>query len=85
MIAAAKRGGLADGVVNAMDVVRVNGNDSVHELHLDDDKGTATALFSLLQLIVQRLISEPREIETLYQALPEGKREFIERRDSPDA
>ena len=76
--------GLPKSVQQALDVVRVVGNKAVHpgQIEFDvDDKGTATMLMHLLNIIVQRMISEPKEIDSLYQGLPESVRESIVKRD----
>ena len=46
-----------------------------------DDKNTATMLMRLLNIIVERMITEPKEIDSLYQGLPESVRNAIENRD----
>ena len=76
--------GLPTSIQKALDVVRVVGNKAVHpgQITFDvDDTGTATMLMHLLNIIVQRMISEPKEIDLLYQGLPESVRESIEKRD----
>lgn len=76
--------GLPKSVQQALDVVRVVGNKAVHPgvISFDvDDNGTATMLMHLLNIIVQRMISEPKEIDSLYQGLPKSVRESIEKRD----
>ena len=76
--------GLPKSIQQALDVVRVVGNKAVHpgQIEFDvDDKGTATMLMHLLNIIVQRMISEPKEINTLYQGLPESVKESIKKRD----
>lgn len=76
--------GLPKSVQQALDVVRVVGNKAVHpgQISFDvDDKGTAVMLMHLLNIIVERMISEPNEIDTLYQGLPESVKESIEKRD----
>ena len=42
---------------------------------------TATMLMRLLNIIVERMITEPNEISSLYQGLPESVKESIEKRD----
>ncbi len=77
--------GLPKSVQQALDIVRVVGNKAVHpgQIAYDvDDKGTASMLMHLLNIIVTRMISEPKEIETLYQGLPESVKESIEKRDN---
>ena len=64
--------------------MRVVGNKAVHPGQIDfdvDDKGTATMLMRLLNIIVDRMITEPNEIDSLYQGLPESVKESIEKRD----
>lgn len=76
--------GLPKSVQQALDVVRVVGNKAVHpgQISFDvDDKGTAILLMRLLNIIVERMISEPKEIDSLYQGLPESVKQSIEKRD----
>lgn len=76
--------GLPKSVQQALDVVRVVGNKAVHpgQISFDvDDNGTAIMLMRLLNIIVERMISEPKEIDSLYQGLPESVKESIEKRD----
>ena len=83
-IGALVRKGLPQTVQQALDVVRVVGNKAVHpgQIAFDvDDKNTATMLMRLLNIIVERMITEPKEIDLLYQGLPESVRNAIENRD----
>lgn len=76
--------GLPKSVQQALDVVRVVGNKAVHPgvISFDvDDEATAKMLMHLLNIIVQRMISEPKEIDSLYQGLPESVKGSIEKRD----
>jgi hypothetical protein len=76
--------GLPQSVQQALDVVRVVGNKAVHpgQISFDvDDKATATMLMHLLNIIVERMITEPNEIDSLYQGLPESVKKSIENRD----
>lgn len=76
--------GLPQAVQQALDVVRVVGNKAVHPgvISFDvDDKGTATMLMRLLNIITERMITEPKEIESLYEGLPESVKENITKRD----
>ncbi|MCA1457761.1 DUF4145 domain-containing protein [Bradyrhizobium sp. BRP22] len=76
--------GLDKRVQQALDVVRVTGNNAVHpgELDLKDDKATALQLFSLVNIIVQSTISAKAQIEAMYANLPPGALKAIEKRDS---
>lgn len=83
-IGALVRKGLPQSVQQALDVVRVVGNKAVHpgQISFDvDDKATATMLMRLLNIIVERMITEPKEIGSLYQGLPESVKKSIEERD----
>lgn len=76
--------GLPKSVQKALDIVRVIGNKAVHpgQIAFDvDDVATATMLMHLLNMIVTRMVTEPNEIDTLYQGLPESVRNSIEERD----
>jgi hypothetical protein len=68
--------GLHTKIVKAMNVLRVTGNESVHPgtMDLKDDKQTAIQLCGLLNLVAQNLISEPKQIDDLYDALPASKK-----------
>lgn len=83
-IAALVRRGLPEGVQQALDAVRVIGNNAVHpgELDLRDDRETAVGLFALLNFIVEQQIAEPKKLSRVYALLPRKAREAIERRDS---
>lgn len=76
--------GLGIQVQRALDVVRVIGNNAVHpgKIDLNDDRETAIALFALINFVVERMIAEPKKIDELFEALPEGARDAIDRRDS---
>ena len=76
--------GLPPKVQEALDIVRVIGNESVHPgtIDLRDDRETAMQLFRLVNFIAQKMITEPREIAELYGNLPGDKRTAIRKRDS---
>lgn len=83
-IAALVRAGLPVQTQQALDVLRVVGNNAVHPLELDlrDDVATATGLFGVINFIVQDRIAQPLEIERMFSMLPEGARKAIEKRDA---
>ncbi|CAN0654329.1 protein of unknown function [Nitratireductor aquimarinus] len=76
--------GLDKRVQQALDAVRVIGNNAVHpgEIDLKDNRATAETLFKLLNLIVDKMISEPRQLDEVYQSLPSGALMAIEKRDA---
>ncbi len=76
--------GLDPRIQKALDVVRVIGNNAVHpgQIDLRDDRATAESLFGLLNLIAEKMISEPKHVDEVYAALPEGALKAIEERDA---
>lgn len=76
--------GLRSDVIAALDVVRVVGNNAVHpgKISFDDETGLVRALFELVNVITEQVVSEPKRIADLYAFLPEGAREAIERRNA---
>jgi hypothetical protein len=75
--------GLPVGIQQALDVVRVVGNNAVHpgELTEEDIAEVSISLFELINAIVEERIARPKALEALYQRLPEGARKAIEKRD----
>ncbi|MEM2995308.1 MAG: DUF4145 domain-containing protein [Candidatus Bathyarchaeia archaeon] len=75
--------GLPTKIQQALDSVRVIGNNAVHpgELNLRDDINTAVALFDLTNMIVEYMITKPKEISELYNRIPKGAKKAIEKRD----
>jgi hypothetical protein len=83
-IAALVAAGLPAQVRQALDVVRVTGNNAVHPGMLDaNDVNVAQQLFPLLNVVVEYQLSLPARVREMYDALPEGARSAIERRDAP--
>lgn len=82
-IAALVKDGLSTRIQMALDAVRVIGNNAVHPGRIDlrDDRATAESLFKLVNLIVEKMISEPKHVDEVYAGLPEGALKAIERRD----
>lgn len=76
--------GLEPTAKKAMDVLRVVGNNAVHpgEIDLDDDTELVPALFALLNLIVHHVVSRPKQVESLFDSLPDTARQAIEKRDA---
>lgn len=75
--------GLSVKIQKALDYCRVVGNNAVHpgEISIDDTPEIAEALFKMINFIVEEMISKPKEIDALYNFLPESAREAIEKRD----
>ena len=70
-------------IQQAMDVVRVTGNNAVHpgEIVFDDTNDTANALFEFINLIVDNRIAEPARINKVFGSLPNGALSAISKRD----
>jgi hypothetical protein len=75
--------GLDQRIQKALDVLRVIGNEAVHpgQIDLKDDKTTALGLFDLVNLIVQALITTPKQIDSMFESLPPNALDGIKRRD----
>jgi hypothetical protein len=82
-IAALVKKGLDVRVQQALDVVRVIGNNAVHpgQMDLRDDRATAEKLFALVNLIGEIMISQPKHVRAMFESLPENARRAIEERD----
>ncbi len=76
--------GLSPKIQQALDLVRVVGNNAVHpgEINLDDNKEIALKLFQILNFIAEEMITKPRELEELFNStIPEVTKEHIRKRD----
>jgi Domain of unknown function (DUF4145) len=83
-IGALVKKGLPVRIQQALDTVRVVGNNAVHpgQMDLKDDVATATSLFHLVNIIAETMITQPKEIDSLFQQLPEAQRDAIKKRDN---
>jgi Domain of unknown function (DUF4145) len=75
--------GLDPKIQKALDVLRVIGNEAVHpgQIDLKDDKATALKLFDLVNIIVQALNTTPKQINSMFDSLPQGALDGIQKRD----
>lgn len=77
--------GLPLRIQQALDVVRVVGNKAVHPgtIAFDvDDEQTAIMLMNLINMIVEYMISQPKQINEMYSKLPDSVKKSISKRDS---
>lgn len=84
MIADLVADGLHIKVQQALDVVRVIGNEAVHPgaIDLRDDQATVQSLFRLLNIIAETMITEQRKVTELFNGLPPEKLAGIEQRNA---
>ena len=80
------RKGLPQSVIKSLDAVRIVGNEGgAHEGQIDlngkDNEEIVHKLFWFINFIIEKAITEPREIENTFHALPEEKRQATEKRD----
>ena len=82
-IAAIVRAGANPVIQRALDIVRITGNAAVHpgEIDLTEDVGTAARLCMLINLIAENLLTAPRQIDDMFNTLPQAQRDAISRRD----
>jgi hypothetical protein len=77
------RKGLPVQIQQALDIVRVIGNNAVHpgQIDLKDDQRTAFILFQLINRIADDRLTQPKLTQALYDSLPQTARDAIEKRD----
>lgn len=79
------RKGLSPKIQQALDTVRVVGNEAVHpgQMDLKDSVEVVNKLFGLVNIIAEVLITQPKHVEEMYIAMvPEGHRNAIDKRDT---
>lgn len=77
--------GLSPKIQQALDLLRVVGNNAVHpgQIALDDDNDVAMKMFHVLNFIADELITKPKELDFLYsKIIPEETRNHIAQRDA---
>jgi hypothetical protein len=75
--------GLPEKIQQALDAVRVIGNEAVHpgQMNLRDDRDTASELFELVNIIAEEMITRPKRVQAVYDKIPPSKKVAIEKRD----
>lgn len=78
-----KHCGLSPKIQKALDSIRITGNNVLHlgELNIDDNQDIPETLFKILNFIVKEMITQPKEIEGLYEKMPEKERGWVLDRD----
>ena len=77
--------GLNPLVQKSLDALRITGNNAVHpgEINLSEEPDRVLKLFDLINFIADKMITEPKEIESFYDQLPSGALDAVEKRDKP--
>ena len=74
--------GLDESIQQALDIVRVTGNNAVHPGEIDfNDSTDVQTLFGLINFIADDLITRRKKIDAMYNRLPETARAGIKKRD----
>lgn len=76
--------GLSPKIQQALDLLRVVGNNAVHpgQIDLNDGRDIAFRLFGILNFIADEMLTKPREIERLYSdVVPAETKRHISERD----
>jgi Domain of unknown function (DUF4145) len=82
-IAALVKDGLNPKIQRSLDIVRVIGNEAVHPgtIDLRDNPEVAGQLATLVNIIVDTMITQPALVDKLYEQLPDTKKDQIAKRD----
>lgn len=75
--------GLNPTIQKSLDSLRITGNNAVHpgELDLTEDTERVVKLFKLINFIAEKMITEPNEIGSFYDGLPDNAKEAVKKRD----
>lgn len=74
---------LSGQVIKVADTLRITGNNAVHPGQISDEDfdRAAAKMFDLINFIVKKAITEPKELDELYQLMPENARNAAEEKD----
>lgn len=74
-------------VQKALDIIRVFGNNGAHDssIDLNEKLEDVQYIFSLINFVADKMITQKKEIDELYGGLPEGIKSQIEKRDKEEA
>lgn len=75
--------GLNPTIQKSLDSLRITGNNAVHpgELDLTEDIDRVIKLFGLVNFIAEKMITEPKEIDSFYDDMPDESKKAVEKRD----
>ncbi|PEJ99319.1 DUF4145 domain-containing protein [Bacillus wiedmannii] len=79
-----KDGEISKRTEKALDVIRVYGNSGAHSgiINLEEQPWVPSTLLKLINLVVDDLITAPKEIDDMYDAMPKGVKNGIKNRDA---
>lgn len=72
--------GLPERLRSALDIVRIKGNEAVHEIVLTDTMETARGLFGVINTICIQMITSVRAEKEMYDSLPDPAKKAIEKK-----
>ena len=77
-------GSLPAKVIQVADTLRITGNNAVHPGTMSDEDfdDVAEKMFDLINFIVRKAITEPKELDELYLKVPESARKSAESQDA---
>ena len=77
-------GSLPSKVIQVADTLRITGNNAVHPGTMSDEDfdDVAEKMFDLINFIVRKAITEPKELDELYLKVPESARKSAEMQDA---
>ncbi|PEA97929.1 hypothetical protein CON66_00105 [Bacillus cereus] len=80
---------ISEGKVSAhvgrmLDIIRTYGNSGAHSgiINLDENPEIPKFLLELINLVVEHMITLPKKVDTMFDAIPPGIRAGIEKRDT---
>lgn len=67
---------LPEKIITSLNIVRVVGNNAVHpgKIDLTDDESLASSLLELINIIVEKCISEPKKVNDIYNKISSKKK-----------
>ncbi|KXY80121.1 DUF4145 domain-containing protein [Bacillus cereus group sp. MYBK12-2] len=79
-----KTGDIGKRTEKALDVIRVYGNSGAHSgiINLEEQTWVPSTLLKLINLVVDDLITAPKEIDDMFDAMPKGVKDGIAKRDA---
>ena len=80
-------GSLPAKVIQVADTLRITGNNAVHPGTMSDEDfdDVAEKMFDLINFIVRKAITEPKELDELYLKTPESARKSAEMQDAKNS